>query len=196
MKEYIGEEFQELILEDQSVEKCVFEDYIFENCKFQELLLKGCLFSGCVFIKCRFSGLHIKNTEALGNTFRACSLTGVNWSDLLEEKKREMGFLPFDLLERCTVRHSVFYRLNLRKFDFTGCDLAGSYFDECDLSESSFRETLLKGSSFSQNNLSAADFRGAADYCFSLTNNRAQKAKFSLPEAVNLLAALGIVIED
>ena len=128
--------------------------------------------------------------------FDHCDLSGVDWSALVDERKREMGFLPFDALTGCSLRHCVFFGLDLKGFDFSGADLSGSFFDGCNLEEASFRGCRLGGVSFAQNNMSGADFRDAADYLFSLEGNRVKGARFSLPEAVNLLSALGIVLEE
>ena len=84
----------------------------------------------------------------------------------------------------------------MKEFDFSGADLTGSYFDGCHLQKASFAGCKLQGTSFLQNNLTGADFRGATEYLFSLEGNQVKGAHFSLPEAVNLLSALGIVIED
>lgn len=120
----------------------------------------------------------------------------MDWSALLDERKRGMGFLPFDSLRGCSLRHCVFFGLDLKGFQFAGADLSGSFFDGCKLEEASFAGCRLQGTSFAQNDLRCADFRGATEYFFSLEGNRVKNAKFSLPEAVNLLAALGVVIED
>ena len=128
--------------------------------------------------------------------FADCALSGVDWSALLDERKRGMGFLPFDSLRGCSLRHCVFFGLDLKGFQFAGADLSGSFFDGCKLEEASFAGCRLQGTSFAQNDLRGADFRGATEYFFSLEGNRVKNAKFSLPEAVNLLAALGVVIEN
>ena len=104
--------------------------------------------------------------------------------------------MPFDSLKDCSLRHCVFFGLDLKGFDFSGADLSGSFFDDCGLKEASFAGCQLQGTTFSQNDMTGADFRGAVDYFFSLEGNRVKDARFSLPEAVNLLSALGIKIEE
>lgn len=195
-EEYVGEIFSEIELSNREFQGVIFEDCRFENCKLQELSFIGCRFIGCFFQHCLLAGLKFREIQAFGNRFEECSLAGINWAELLDTRKREMGFLPFDVLLRCEARHCVFYGLDLRKQDFSQCDFSGSYFEECNLSETSFRQARLRGTSFSHNNLRSADFRGAEEYLFSLENNQVQKARFSLPEAVNLLAALGIILEE
>lgn len=191
-----GETFSGLRLESGEISAAVFEDCLFENCRFSELALENCRFTGCHFLGCTVTGMKFRNVQAMGNSFENCSLSGVDWSALLDERKRDMGFLPFDAFSACTLRRCVFYGLDLRKFDFHGCDLSGSYFDDCNLTKSDFSDSVLRGTSFSHNDMSGADFRHASEYLFSLESNKVAKAKFSLPEAVNLLSALGIVLDE
>ena len=63
--------------------------------------------------------------------------------------------------------------------------LEGADFSRCRLGETSFL----------QNDLRQADFRQAVGYSFSLEGNRVRGARFSLPEAVGLLSALGLELE-
>ena len=43
--------------------------------------------------------------------------------------------------------------------------------------------------------LHGADFRGALNYVLNPTDNQLEKARFSLPEAMNLLKGCGSVLE-
>ena len=158
--------------------------------------MRNSRFSGCRFEGCKITAPKFRGTQMLSCDFADCALSGVDWSALLDERKRGMGFLPFDSLRGCSLRHCVFFGLDLKGFQFAGADLSGSFFDGCKLEEASFAGCRLQGTSFAQNDLRGADFRGATEYFFSLEGNRVKNAKFSLPEAVNLLAALGVVIED
>ncbi len=194
--EYIGEVFSRKEYIGKELSGAIFEDCLFENCKMQGLVLKSCRFTGCRFSGCRISELHPKGIEAMDNRFEDCSLLGIDWAELLDAKKREMGFLPFDAIRSSNVLHCVFFGLDLKRQDFSGCDFTGSYFEDCCLLETDFRNTVLKETGFSHNDMRSADFRGAEGYLFSLENNRAAKARFSLPEAVNLLSAMGILIGD
>lgn len=193
---YSNETFSDRELERDELLEITFEDCLFERCTFREGKITRCLFSGCRFVDCNIFSPVLKDTEGLGNALEDCRISGVDWSLLLDERKRAMNLLPFDILEKCTLRHCVFFGLDLRKFNFAECDLSGCYFEDCNLKESSFYHANLVGASFSHNDLTKADFRGAKDYYFSLENNKAIKARFSLPEAVNLLSALDISIEE
>lgn len=196
MKEYCGESFSKIQRAGEEISGLLFEDCVFSECRLTELSIKNCQFSGCRFEDCKIAAPKFRGSQMLSCDFSRCDLSGVDWSALLDERKREMGFLPFDSFEECSLRHCVFFGLDLKEFDFSGADLTGSYFDGCHLQKASFAGCKLQGTSFLQNNLTGADFRGATEYLFSLEGNQVKGAHFSLPEAVNLLSALGIVIED
>ena len=70
-----------------------------------------------------------------------------------------------------------------------------AFFEDCRLSGADFSDCLLRGAAFSHNDLSSADFRGAAEYSFSIEGNQVKGAKFSMPEAVSLLYGLGLEID-
>ena len=124
--------------------------------------------------------------------FSGCGISGVDWSALVEERKRDMGFLPFDSLERCSLRHCLFYGLDLKGFDFSGADLDRQHLRQLRAGRGGLFPVPPGGDSFLQNDLRQADFRQAVGYSFSLEGNRVRGAKFSLPEAVGLLSALGL----
>lgn len=91
--------------------------------------------------------------------------------------------------------YTVFQGLNLTGARFINCSLKESDFYECNLSKSHFSKSLLSEANFNKANLSQADFRGAQDYFIDLRETNVKKAKFSLPEAIDLLKALDIVLE-
>ena len=196
MKEYCEEAFSKLQKSGEELSGLLFEDCFFSKCRFTELVVKNCQFSGCRFENCKISAPKFRGSQMLSCDFSHCDLSGVDWSALLDERKRKMGFLPFDSLTECSLRHCVFFGLDLKEFDFSSADLSDSFFDDCQLEKANFSGCQLAGVSFSQNNLMGADFRGATNYLFSLEGNRGKGARFSLPEAVNLLSALGVIVED
>ena len=194
-KEYAGEEFSALRLEEGDFRGVLFEDCLFTDCRFQGLSFQGCRFTGCHFARCRLGGLSFDNVQAMGNSFEDCAVLGIDWAALLDPRKQDLGFLPFDSFARCTLHHCLFFHLELGKFSFAGCDLSGSFFEDCRLSGADFSDCLLRGAAFSHNDLSSADFRGAAEYSFSIEGNQVKGAKFSMPEAVSLLYGLGLEID-
>ena len=196
MKEYCGETFSKIERAGGELSGVLFEDCLFTGCRLTDALVHRCLFTGCRFESCKVVAPQFQGVQMLSCDFDHCDLSGVDWSALMDQRKLEMGFLPFDSLRDCSLRHCVFFGLDLKGFDFSKADLSGAVFDGCNLKGASFSQCRLQGASFAQNDLSDGDFRGATEYFFSLEGNRVKNARFSLPEAVNLLAALGIVVED
>ena len=194
--EYVGEEFTGLRLEGGEVNGILFEDCLFTDCRLEGVALRGCRFTGCHFRGCRLGGLKADNVQAMGNSFEGCVVLGLDWSALLDPRKQDLGFLPFDSFARCTLHHCVFFHLDMRKFSFAGCDLAGSFFEGCRLSGADFSGCPLRGASFSHCDLTGADFRRAQEYSFSTEGNQVKGAKFSMPEAVGRLYGLGLQIEE
>ncbi len=74
----------------------------------------------------------------------------------------------------------------IRDVDFREADMTSASFTGSDLTESLFGSTTLKN----------ADFRGARNYQIDPLRNTITGAKFSLPEALSLLYALEIEIDD
>lgn len=196
MKEYCGETFSKIERTGEELSGLLFEDCLFTGCRLTDTLVRSCRFTGCRFENCKVAAPKFQGVQMLSCDFDHCDLSGVDWSALMDQRKLEMGFLPFDSLKDCSLRHCVFFGLDLKGFDFSKADLSGAVFDGCNLKGASFAQCRLQGTSFAQNDLSEGDFRGATEYFFSLEGNRVKGAKFSLPEAVNLLAALGIRIEE
>ena len=83
--------------------------------------------------------------------------------------------------------------MNFNRFDFSdGNKIVGSMFAKCEMQLVNFKGTELHETEFYQCDLRKADFRDAAGYKVDILGSRLKDAKFSLPEAVNLLADLKI----
>ena len=79
------------------------------------------------------------------------------------------------------------------RFDFSnGNEIVGSMFAKCGMQLADFKGTELHETEFYQCALRKADFRDATGYKVDILGSRLKDAKFSLPEAVNLLADLKI----
>ena len=139
MKEYCGEVFSKLELAGEELSGLLLEDCLFQSCRFTELSLVNCRFSGCRFVDCKVAAPKLRGCQMFSCDFENCALSGVDWSALLDERKREMGFLPFDSLNGCSLRHCVFFGLDLKSFNFSRTDLSGSVFDGCRLEGPAFR---------------------------------------------------------
>ena len=85
--------------------------------------------------------------------------------------------------------------MDFRKFSFAGSAVTSSMFAECKLAEADLSGCDLTDTEFFRCDLSGADFRGARGYKADAPSCTLKGAKFSLPEAANLLYSLGIELE-
>ena len=197
MKEYCGEVFSKLELAGEELSGLLLEDCLFQSCRFTELSLVNCRFSGCRFVDCKVAAPKLRGCQMFSCDFENCALSGVDWSALLDERKREMGFLPFDSLSGCSLRHCVFFGLDLKSFNFSRTDLSGSVLRSAAVWRGpAFRSAAWEEPAFAQNDLSGADLSWRGGVLFSPWKATVSRGSLSLPEAVNLLSALGVVIEE
>lgn len=99
-------------------------------------------------------------------------------------------------------RKSIFLKYNPMLFNITHLltsdlskkkiEIVGSMFAKCEMQMVNFMGTELHETEFYQCDLRKADFRDATGYKVDILGSRLKDAKFSLPEAVNLLADLKI----
>lgn len=97
--------------------------------------------------------------------------------------------------DSCTLDHSSFYRLKLKKIVFRNCKLEEVDFTETDLSGAVFDNCDVAGAVFDHTVLEKADLRTAHHYSIDPTINRIKKAKFALPGITGLLDKYDIDIE-
>ncbi|NDV19125.1 hypothetical protein GO013_06795 [Pseudodesulfovibrio sp. JC047] len=161
---------------------CTFTNSSFQSCRFVE-----CSFDNCEFIRCNLSLIEIPSTSFLGVRFMDCKMLGVNWSGT-------GGFLSASY-DGCLMDNSLFADMNLTRFKFSNCSLVEASFSSVKMRYSVFDDCDLKRCQFHQADLSFADFTTAYNYYMNSTTNTLHKTQYSLPEAVSLLANLGIVLK-
>lgn len=187
-----GETFASLRFDEEAFRgltliDCVFTDCVFENCLASRCTLTECRFSGC-----RIEGLKTEYSQVKFLRLENCTITGVNWGLLLPSG----GFGdPLEKLTDCRMKYNFFTDMDLRRFAFSGSLLNGCMFSQCGLGESSFADCDLSQTEFFRCNLAGADFRGARGYKVDVPSCEMKGAKFTMPEAANLLYSLGIEID-
>jgi uncharacterized protein YjbI with pentapeptide repeats len=97
-------------------------------------------------------------------------------------------------LAQCSLNHSSFYQMKLKKMVFAGCSLQEVDFAEADLSGAAFDDCDLAGAVFDRTILEKADFRSAVNYSIDPANNKIKKAKFSTDGIAGLLYKYDIEI--
>ena len=185
--------FEGLSLEGGEVASAEFRECEFAHGAFQEATLRACTFVECVFRECDLSLARLPHCHFTAVRFEKCKAIGVNWAESRWPEKRIWTPLEF---RACVLDHSTFLGLDLKGVRFEECSAKDVDFREADLSESTFRGTDLEGSLFAETNLSGADLRGAVNYLIASGSNKLKGARFSLPEAMSLLAAMDIKIDD
>lgn len=164
----------------------------FVNCSFELIDFTSINLSQSKFIECTFSKCNLSNNSFKTSTFRdvrfsECKLMGLNWSEaqVLSSLSFYDSILDF----------SVFQSLKLNGTTFKNCSLREVDFYETNLSKAVFTGSNLSKSTFTKANLSEADLRDAYDYFIDVKETNVKKAKFNLPEALNLLRGLDIILE-
>lgn len=184
--------FKDIIKQDQSLKDINFYNCTFTNCTIQDIMIRDSSFKQCNFVKCTVSNVIFNHTFCVDSSFEDCSLIGINWEHLLNNNYL---FNPFNSLSNCVLKYNVFYNLKLREFDFSDCDLTGAIIENCHLENGSFYNCNLRETLFTNNNLSACDFRKASNYFIDPITNIIKHAKFSFPDAMNLLNGFEIEID-
>src|SRR5262249_30813006 len=148
-------------------------------------------FNGVRFSTCDLSLVAVTGSRFMDVRFEDAKLVGVDWTAaaLLPRLALGVGF------ERCVVSQSVFFGIDLRRLVVRESTAEECDFRNADLSDADVRDTELDGAKFGDTTLLRADFRGARNYAIDPLHNRLAKARFSLPDAVALLAGLDVRID-
>lgn len=191
-KYYEGESFQGLTLSGEELSSLTLVDCDFTGCVFEGCKVTRCMFTECRFKDCRITDPKFDYTEAKFLTLESCQLTGVNWGLLVPGN----GFgEPIDKLAGCRMKYNFFTEMDLRRFAFAGSALDNCTFADCKLTDSDFSDCRLGGTEFFRCDLNGADFRKASGYRIDVLTCPVKGARFSLPEAADLLYSLGIKLE-
>ncbi|MNK08059.1 Pentapeptide repeats (8 copies) [compost metagenome] len=172
------------LLEEQRSELSGFD---FTELNLTDANLKSTIFIDCKFTNCNLSNVSLQNVVLRTVFFEGCNLMGINWADA--RKGGEFNF------SGCKLDYGCFQSMDLRGITFTDCSVREADFSGANLSKSSFSGSHLSGTSFVNVNIEKADFRGAKNYFIDPKFAKLKEAKFSFPEALVLIQALGAEVE-
>ena len=165
-----------------------FENCTFQGCTLTKALFRGCDFIDCTFVDCDLSLVKIPKCNLQDLRFEHTKLIGINWtaseSQLYSRLQFHHAVLNYASFGHMQLKEAIFKDSQCKEVDFSHANLEGASFEGSDLT----------GASFSQSNLVGANFQHAKNYTISPYKNKIKNAKFSLPEALNLLEELGIDI--
>jgi uncharacterized protein YjbI with pentapeptide repeats len=115
----------------------------------------------------------------------------VNWTQVAWPQIKLTSPLKF---YKSNISHSSFYELELAEIVVEECKAHEVDFREGDFSHGNFSGADLQGSLFMHTKLNSADFCEAVNYQIDPQQNNIKKARFSMPEAMNLLNSFEIEI--
>ncbi|HAS88705.1 MAG TPA: hypothetical protein DCS48_05295 [Desulfovibrio sp.] len=186
-KSYENIQFQSLDLADQTLAEVCFYRCTFKVSSFQYTELVDCEFQECAFMGCNLSLAVFANSKVIDTEFRDSKLLGINWGNL--------GPVIVARFTNCLMDRCAFCCQNLLKVKFSSCSFREAAFSDCKLARVKFDDCDFAGCQFHRTDLSYADFTLSRNYFMNAETNKLKKAKFSLPEAVSLLANLGIELK-
>lgn len=185
--EYSGESISNLQLENKTIQNKRFEECIFENCSFISCQIKNCTFIDCEIRGCVLSALKPTNSRFVSIIFDGTKAVGIDWTQL-----RELRDIS---IKNSSVDYGNFRLLNLEHMSIVNSTAIEADFTEAVLKGSDLSGTDFGHAVFSKTDLTNVDLRHAKNYQIDVYNNTLKKAKFSFPEAVNLLITSDIKIE-
>jgi fluoroquinolone resistance protein len=191
--EYSAKVFEKLDLEAAELADLSFYDCRFEKCNFSNAKIARCRFDNCSFSGCNLSLAMIRGSSFREAVFSSSKLVGIDWTLARWPSVSLSGQLRF---EECLLDSSSFFGLYLQEVKMEACQARDVDFTEADCSHASFIQTDFTGATFHQSKLVKADFSDATNYVIDVRTNRISGARFSLPDAVNLLRSLDIEIVD
>ncbi|HSW59004.1 MAG TPA: pentapeptide repeat-containing protein [Dehalococcoidales bacterium] len=186
-KYYYQEKFNKL-----AVTRAVYNGLSFEECEFWGCHLIDCKFEKsrflrCVFRECILSAIIPMNCRLDDVKFLGSKAIGIDWT-----KSQRAHDLEFSQTQ---INYSNFRLMPLTGIKITHCEAKEADFTEADLSGGDFQGTDFEKSRFFKTNLADANFKGARNYFIDVKNNILKKTRFSMPEALNLLQSLDIILD-
>lgn len=195
-EQYENQTFKELTIISGEVNNVEFTDCVFTHCKFTETAFNSCRFRDCEFDHCDLSLVKVSQTVFSSVLFRDSKIVGVDWTLASWSNRKAFQLIkPISFLD-CVLNYSVFIGLSLKEVQIERCIAKEVDFSDASLIKSSFKGTDLEAAIFRNTDLTESNFVAAHNYFISPQLNNLKGAKFSLPEAVALLAGLEIVLED
>ncbi len=172
----------------QSLTDREFEYAEFNGIDFSLRSPRSTSFLECRFTNCSFANQPLLNCSFKDVVFETCNLVGINWCSV-----KRLETITFN---GSKLSFSSFQGLKLKHLKMTSCLALDVDFSGADLSMADFANSTFTGASFERSNLSSADFSQSRDYLFDLRTARIKGAKFSYPEVLSLITALGAKIQD
>jgi uncharacterized protein YjbI with pentapeptide repeats len=177
--------FTDTTFEKKDFREAPLEKGEYENCKYAKCILSGTDLSTILFIDCTFSDCDLSLVNLAKTCFRDVAFKDCKMWGLHFENADPFGLsVTFD---HCSLNHSSFYQVKLKKVHFKGCTLHEADFTESDLTSAIFNHCDLARATFDHTILEKADFRTAVNYSIDPEKNKIKKARFSTAGITGLL---------
>ncbi|MBS0358656.1 MAG: pentapeptide repeat-containing protein [Proteobacteria bacterium] len=190
---YLNQNFKDIECLKKVIDSKEFDNCIFNGCNFSETEFYKCKFYECKFVNCNLSTINVRSTSFFDTIFEDSKMIGIDWNRAEWPRIKLSSPIQF---YKCILNDSSFFGLSLRELVIVECSAHSVDFREADCSEADFSSTDFTDSLFNKTNLTKANFRDAINYNINIFFNETKKAKFSLPEAMNLLRHLDIELVD
>jgi len=165
-----------------------YENCMFFNCNFSNTDLSEVKFLECEFTSCNLSLAKLANVALRDVKFKECKMLGLRF-----DQCNNLGLSI--RVDQCSLNHSSFYKIKLKKTVFKSSQLQEVDFTEADLTESTFETCDLMHATFENTILERVDLRTAFNYSINPEINKIKKARFSLPEVLGLLDKYDVMID-
>lgn len=190
--QYLNQNIQDLDFSKEKLESKEFDNCIFIECNFSETTFFKCKFYECLFKSCNLSLVDFSQSSFFDTVFENSKAIGINWTKANWPKVKLSSPLQF---YQCTLNYSSFFGLYIREIRIEECIAEEVDFREADCASANFKQTDFLNAQFMKTNLEKADFTDAIQYHIDVFSNSIKGAKFSVPEAMNLLNCLEIEIK-
>lgn len=179
---FVNIELKESIIKDKEFYLCNFEKSNFYKTNFI-----NCRFEECKFINCDLSLIKINQSEFINISFEECKMLGINWTEA--KNITRLNFLKSKL------NHSSFYGMKLKDLIIEDCISQEVDFVNAVIQKAILCNTDLTDSKFNNTDLSGVDLSNAKNYNINPNYNKIMKAKFTIPDVLNLLQGFDIIIK-
>ncbi len=190
---YQNQNFKDIHLSEKKIDQKEFDNCTFSGCNFSESEFYKCKFYECKFTNCNLTMIKVNNCSFFDTLFENSKAIGINWTAAAWPNIKLCSPIHF---YKCALNYSSFFGLWLREIVMTECTATEVDFREADCTSANFTHTDFSQSLFNKTNLTKADFTDALSYSIDVFLNEIKKAKFSFPEAMNLLRCLDIQLID
>jgi len=186
-QEYSSTSFSGLELTEADLSGRSFWDCSFSDCDLSYASLKDASLEGCVFKDCKLANTALDGAKLMNCSFDGCKLVGLRFFTC--------SAMSFEIhLKDCRLELCNFSDLHMKRSSIVDSSVGECYFQNTFLVEANFSGSRFDGTLFHACDLQRANFLLASGYAIDPTTNKVRKAKFSLPDAVNLLSGFGVDI--